>query len=505
MISLPIVLATSMRAPAIYADQRSIDNHSKGSGDLNVKGTEEAIASADEAELNLLEVKIARVIQTNPSDVAANYLMSTLLLRMFTLDPGSYSLIRQSTELATQTYDLSNKGDFGITALANILEVSGESERGLALLAEAERLGMHLGWRADLARARLLVDASSGDDANSILKVLDHVLSDPDASTALVAPTLVAVISSKYERHSGASQIQELQAWSQRCPSVQMSLAVANANALSMNYDAAFEGYSLVLTLSPNNTEALIGQGIIAMQQKQDISRAIQSFRQAVAKATRPTEASTAKIHLALALIEQNKAPAATNSAAIDAIRSTQDQESVLLAILAAYRRSSTIASTLGFLKELGDAVPGMHLGHALMAELLGEKLHRYDEATASFTNAITLDPSRSEYFNGRGLAWMGLSNLEFALRDFESATAINPDDASARYNLACAQARLGRKEDALASLGKSLALDQRLQSLAKSDEDFLSIRSETQFNALVNADLNSGKGTQEDPISLAH
>jgi superkiller protein 3 len=122
-----------------------------------------------------------------------------------------------------------------------------------------------------------------------------------------------------------------------------------------------------------------------------------------------------------------------------------------------------------------------------MKGEILSEKFGRYSDATRSFTDAITLEPGISEYYNGRGLAWMGMGNLINALTDFENAAATNPDDASARYNVACAQARLGQKEDAIASLTKALEMDARLRTHARTDQDLLVLRSEPEFKALIN------------------
>ena len=91
----------------------------------------------------------------------------------------------------------------------------------------------------------------------------------------------------------------------------------------------------------------------------------------------------------------------------------------------------------------------------------------------------------------------MGVGRLETALSDFESATLANPDDASARYNVACALARLGRKEDALVSLGKAFELDERLLAHAINDQDLMSLRAEPMFKSLLNGDTKQ--------VSVAH
>ncbi len=505
-ISAPMAVVFAVYAVSIYASAISAAERSGPHADASLFSfemmlIEEHISIAQDDELNLIELKIARILQNNPNDLSANYLMSTLLLKMFTLDPGSYSLIRQSTELASQTYDLDPKSELGIAALASILEVTGEAERGLALIKEAGATGLRLGWHTNLVKARLLTEVTHAGGLDEVLSVLGDVLTDSNASRKLVAPILADVIRMKYEKRHGLDEIDALETWSKLCPSIEMTLELANANAQNLNYKKAYAEYEKILLKVPTHTESLISQGIIAQASLHNLTLAIHKFKAAIATTTNPAFEGPAKIHLALALIEQNTNLEASKLASLDAIKSSRDQEKILLAILAAYRRTSTATATLALLKDLEQSVPGLALGHALMAEMLAEGLHLFDEATTSFTNAITLDPSRSEYYNGRGLAWMGLANLEAALDDFEAAAAVNPDDASARYNTACAQARLGRQDDALASLRQSFELDFRLQTLAKSDEDLLSMRSEPRFEALVNLDLRSGK----EPLNVGH
>lgn len=451
---------------------------------------EESIYDASEKDLPKLETKIARLLQSDPGNIFANYLMSTLLLKMYTADPGSFILIKQSTDLAAQTYDLNRKNELGIAALANILEVSGEAERGLAMLSEVERRGIKIGWRTKLAKAKLL---QSIHNSELVLQSLDDALKDPRASHNLISPVLIQVL---LENHDGDEQIKQLETWKLRCNSISMDLAIAASYALNGKLDKSLKRYASILSNHPTNIEALINQGLIALRLK-NTSLAVKSFSAAISHATLPGDVTAAQTNLAMALIIDKKNPDLARKASYEAIKGANDTEGVLVGILAAYRRESSVQTTLSFLEGLEVSVPGLHLGYALKAELLSEKLGRYYEAMQSFTNAITLEPGRSEYYNGRGLAWMGIGRIEVALSDFENATFANPDDASARYNVACALARLGRKEDALASLGMAFEMDSRLMIHAQTDQDLLSLRGEPSFKALFD-----GPSKQ---VSVAH
>jgi tetratricopeptide (TPR) repeat protein len=58
------------------------------------------------------------------------------------------------------------------------------------------------------------------------------------------------------------------------------------------------------------------------------------------------------------------------------------------------------------------------------------------------------------------------------------------PDSAGTLYNLACAEARAGRADDALFHLRRALELDDRFRETALDDPDFASIRDDPRFPA---------------------
>lgn len=58
------------------------------------------------------------------------------------------------------------------------------------------------------------------------------------------------------------------------------------------------------------------------------------------------------------------------------------------------------------------------------------------------------------------------------------------PDSAGTLYNLACAEARAGRSDDALFHLRRALELDERFRESALDDPDFDSIRADPRFPA---------------------
>ena len=76
--------------------------------------------------------------------------------------------------------------------------------------------------------------------------------------------------------------------------------------------------------------------------------------------------------------------------------------------------------------------------------------------------------------------------DLVGAVADLERAIELNPEDATAYYNKACAYALMGEVEEACAGLEKAIELDGRYREMAQEDEDFAGIREEAYFQALV-------------------
>ena len=63
-----------------------------------------------------------------------------------------------------------------------------------------------------------------------------------------------------------------------------------------------------------------------------------------------------------------------------------------------------------------------------------------------------------------------------------EGHLAETPDNAGVYYNLACAKARAGRADEALAGICRAVELRPRFAGYAPNDEDLASIRDDARF-----------------------
>jgi adenylate cyclase len=119
--------------------------------------------------------------------------------------------------------------------------------------------------------------------------------------------------------------------------------------------------------------------------------------------------------------------------------------------------------------------------------------LGRPVEAAATEQRALQLtekhiemhpDDPRALYFGAGVLARKGehVKGYDWARR----ALAIDPEETSILYNVACVYALLGRTEDALGCLGKVMEHGTFFKNWAAKDSDLDSLRSDPRFHALL-------------------
>ena len=87
---------------------------------------------------------------------------------------------------------------------------------------------------------------------------------------------------------------------------------------------------------------------------------------------------------------------------------------------------------------------------------------------------------------NAAGLVHFANQDYEKAVEVYEGFLAESPGDGGFLYNLACAESRLGRKEDALEHLRQSVEAEARFKEAAATDSDFDAIRDDPEFSAIT-------------------
>ncbi|HEV8097978.1 MAG TPA: cupin domain-containing protein [Gaiellaceae bacterium] len=109
-------------------------------------------------------------------------------------------------------------------------------------------------------------------------------------------------------------------------------------------------------------------------------------------------------------------------------------------------------------------------------------------------TTVLGIGAKAGEVFKPSGWEWTfaGMSLLndgdeQAARREFEAGLEAYPDAWQGYYNLACAEARLGNRDEALANLKRAAEIDQGVvSSYAPDDEDFASLKDDSEFLAIT-------------------
>jgi tetratricopeptide (TPR) repeat protein len=444
---------------------------------------EKKVWLAEDQDLPSLEREIARIIQTTPRSAMAHYLMAMVLKRSFAQDPGDLLFLKQASQTAQQAIDLDPTQSYGYIALADLLDLMGNGDKGLALLTEIETSGIaEPNWRFYFTRARL---QASDSNAIKTLGMLETALSFVDTQKEIIIPYVVALLRVEYK---GRRLERELQTWQKKYPSNLFKLTLAIEYGEAKKFTKANKLYTEILASDPHNREAKINNAILHYRNLKNPKLALKMFDEVVKDKTDNLPAPVMAIvqsHIGAAHVAARNFKSA-NTSFEEALRLDQDNLNLLDFIARTYKTQMADGELVKFIKNYNKRQAGSGVMYALLAETLSEKLGQHDEAIEAFGDAIVLDPDRSDYYNGMGLAFYRKKQYRVALEVFTEATKIDPNDAVAAYNEACVLSLLNRKPEALARLKDAVSLDPKLLETAQTDTDLNNIRQESDFNEII-------------------
>lgn len=422
-----------------------------------------------------LERAAVRLLQTNPG-AYEHYLVAELSLRMFKLNPAELRFLKQASDMSQQAIELSPNKEYGYLVAAQVLDLMGYKQEAEEML--AERPSFAQGWRTSFVRGVL---ASSQEVDKESFMDYDKSLKIDGASTELVG---VYVASGLEAAYSGQDLVVALQAWRKKIDTSAIQLSLARALD---DVGRSEEAHQILASLNKREPsfEAKYSDAILLYSKLKRNKEAEKLFTEVAAQSPSEELRYSAKSHLGkIALLKGDSKLASKYF--LESIEGSNEQLKWIAFSHQAYTESKRLQDFSVLLDELSMQLPGSSYLYALKGEVLSESLSQHEKAIESFAAAITLDPKRSEFYNGMGLAYYRMHQNEKALSTFSQALSIDPKDATARYNEACVLALMGRGDEAVGSLKKAISLDGRLQMIAQKDKDFEGIRSNAQFQTLV-------------------
>ncbi len=110
----------------------------------------------------------------------------------------------------------------------------------------------------------------------------------------------------------------------------------------------------------------------------------------------------------------------------------------------------------------------------------------RYQQALRLLKLTARLDPKSTEPLRAMSEVYLRLGQLAAALASADRAIALNPEDADAHYQRACALARLRRTSAAMTALNRSIELEPHRASWISEDPDLRRLRSLPDFKKHV-------------------
>jgi tetratricopeptide (TPR) repeat protein len=459
-------------------------------------GLEERIWLADDETLPELEREGVRLLQLSPGSAYHHFLLSHVYLRKFASDQQDVDALRTASELATQALELAPDEEYGYVAMAEVLDVLGQNLKAAAVVREG--LKQSGGWRITFSKARINAERGNPEET---LEALVEAIKAPGSLQRIIAPYLVIVARSRPA--SPFTTMRTLEDWAAEFPRAGFEEALANYHSERGNFEEAHKIYERILKSDPSNRELMFSNALIAYR-KLGMTRhaikqlmAVQDQLRSDVAAGHPVNKKLPGMvgaHLGAAYLRAGNL-AKAHEAFFLAVDGAADRTTTIEFLFNEYKAKRAEKELVALLQDIAESGPGQGMVHAYMAEALSERLGKQDAAAAAYRRAIALEPTRSEYYNGLGLALYRQADMLAALTEFTRATEIDPGDAAARYNEACALALLGRKDEALYSLREAIQLEPRLSEQARVDKDFKSINTLTGFQELIASDLNDVMG----------
>ena len=437
---------------------------------------------ADARGFNKVEADLVKAIQNDPASAKYHYLLAHLYVRRYANNPSEIDLLKKASELAQQSIDLEPKKEYGYVILAEILDMMGQTQNALKMIDKTYNPMFEPSWRSFFMEAKLSTDRLTSEQ---VLAKLEKALTTKNSQPDIIIPYIIAMVSA----YNAPSMIEEdLKKWEEKFQNPLFTQSRARALANQGKYQEAHRLYEQTYSPHFDKPESILNDAIILHGQLNNPKKAKALLKHILKNLKDKASKETyllALSHLgSLQLAAGHLKEAEKNF--LMAITQSDNRYDQLEFVTKAYRDEKKYLALTKLIKKLNQKIPGSGILYALLGETLSEDLNHHEQALEAFENAIVLEPRRSDFYNGMGLAYYRQNHLDEALFIFHKATKIDPGDAIARYNMACIFSRLNQTEQALLALKEAISLDPRLIDNAKHDTDFKNIKSTHSFADLI-------------------
>lgn len=459
--------------------------------------------TVEDTELDKVETQIVRLVQQDPRDAFAHYLLAQVLSRRFAAVPTELSALRQATDLAEQAIDLAPSQEYGHLALAQILDQMGQTDKGIELIESVRQRKIATSWRTSFVLARL---NAGSPDTRAILDTLVSAIRSDMRCLDIVAPYIVAVAHGLPDDDALASYLGEIDA---TYPHESFAIARASLLAAKQRFEEALALYSRVRQDNPHNIPAAIAAASILETEFNRSQEARVILEPIVAAQGSGTLDATSRASALMILASVHVSLGELSLAQKRMIEAYQVSEQDLRLVdfmRRQYRKHQRAQEFATAVEHLVKEVGGKGVLYAILGEVYSEDLKQYDRGVAQLNTAILLNSTRGDFYSARGLIQYHKKDFVAALEDFRRAIDLDRGDATAHYNEACMLSLLGRVDDAVAALREAVSIDPRLRESALRDPDLTNLRATVPFQRLLAEDPSRQAPTPaQKPNDLSH
>ncbi len=437
-----------------------IDN--KSSISINEVALENSTELTDK-QLSELEFKITENIQINPYSIYDFYLLAKTYLIQLDRNPANMNKIHATSEISQHLLDLNPNSEYGYIVSAEVMRVMGYDESAKQLVLETMDDKYKTGWRSYLFLAEQ-EPLASAEQREYLKKAL--AFKSVSSKVYQIQASLLIHDGKMTEAIKLADKVND--------PLLHISVAnklredsYSKAERYYLNYYKAYSknpnfllsyysfksGANKLSRLDANKLENLSLQN----------SQKIEAYK------------IIGKFYL-------NRSKEKANEYYSKAMEISESPVKDIYEIKREYISKNSMLSFIDLLDIVKRTNPGISEIYALQAETISEYKKDLTNAITVYSDAILLDPYRSDYYTAIGLVYYKKKSYNKALKLFSRATKINPMDATAFYNKACMNSILGSKKKAIDDLAVAFELDPSLKETAIKDSDLRRIKNSKIF-----------------------